>query len=749
MRRLLHILALSTVVLLGLLSPLAAQTGTIRGQVVTSAGDPAPAAHVHIVTLGRAVEAGPDGRFIFERVPVGAYLVEAESVVGAGSLQRVQVTAGGTTEVVLALDPLYHMEALVVTAGPEALRTSELYQAAGVLGGRELARKAQPTLGETLAGEPGVSSTYFGPGASRPLIRGLGGDRVRILESGVGVGDASNTSPDHAVSIDPGSASQIEVVRGPATLLYGSSAIGGVVNVVDERIPTEVGGARVRGHVQALGGTVADERSLSGEAGGHTGPLAFNIRGEHRTTGDYSIPGFAEIAPDPGEESGILENSAIETTSGALGASLVGEQGYFGIAVGRYDSRYGVPGHHHEDAGAEPTPSAEEGSVQIDLNQRRLDMGGSLRTAHTIEHLRARFGLSDYEHAELEGGAVGTRFLNNQWEGRLEAHHREFGPSKGALGLQFSSRDFEAVGEEAFVPRSETTQLGLFAFEELDLEAARIQLGARFERQVSTERANDTDRSHSGLSVSAGLNVPVGERLTLALATSRSIKLPTPEELYSNGPHLATDSYEVGDPTLGTESALSVDASARLTVGRVQGSVTGYVNRFSDFIYASFTGQEQDGLQEVRYTQADAIHLGFEVDGNVEVYHVGARHAALRFGADYVRATLRDTEEPLPRIPPPSLRGGVEFDAGRLRADLDVRRALRQDRVASFETETAGYTLAGGSVSYRFIQGAVAHDVTLTGRNLTDAEARPHTSLLKDAAPMPGRELRLAYRLSF
>ena len=355
----------------------------------------------------------------------------------------------------------------------------------------------------------------------------------------------------------------------------------------------------------------------------------------------------------------------------------------------------------------------------------------------------------DPGHVELEGEDVGTRFLNNQWEGRLEAHHREFGPSRGAMGLQFSSRDFEAIGEEAFVPRSETTQFGFFAFEEMDLDAARVQLGARFERQRSTERADDTERVHNGLSLSAGLNVPVGERLTLALSASRSVKMPTPEELYSNGPHLATSSFEVGNPDLDTETALSLDASARLTMGRVQGGLTGFVNAFNGFIFPRFTGVEVDGLQEVVYSQADARYVGFELDGNIELYHVGAQHLALLFGADYVRATLTETDQPLPRIPPLSLRGGFEFDAGPLRAGLEARHVARQDRVAAFETETDGYTLLDGSVSYRLIQGAVAHDLTLSASNLTDEEARVHTSLLKDLAPMPGREVRLAYRLSF
>ncbi|MCA9739005.1 MAG: TonB-dependent receptor, partial [Gemmatimonadetes bacterium] len=412
---------------------------------------------------------------------------------------------------------------------------------------------------------------------------------------------------------------------------------------------------------------------------------------------------------------------------------------------------YGVPGHHHEEGAEEPLPGEEEeeAPVRIDLQQRRLDMGGSLRMGRAVEHLRARFGLADYEHVELEGEDVGTRFLNNQWEGRLEAHHREFGPSRGAMGLQFSSRDFEAIGEEAFVPRSETTQFGFFAFEEMDLDAARVQLGARFERQRSTERADDTERVHNGLSLSAGLNVPVGERLTLALSASRSVKMPTPEELYSNGPHLATSSFEVGNPDLDTETALSLDASARLTMGRVQGGLTGFVNAFNGFIFPRFTGVEVDGLQEVVYSQADARYVGFELDGNIELYHVGAQHLALLFGADYVRATLTETDQPLPRIPPLSLRGGFEFDAGPLRAGLEARHVARQDRVAAFETETDGYTLLDGSVSYRLIQGAVAHDLTLSASNLTDEEARVHTSLLKDLAPMPGREVRLAYRLSF
>ncbi len=725
-----------------------AQTGTIEGTVVNSEGGPVEAATVRIVTLGRQVTTAADGTFRFDGVTQGSYLLEVVSNDFGGALERAMVRAGAVTQVQIRLSPLYHQEALVVSVGPEARSSSELYQAASVVAGRELALRAEASLGETLAGEPGVTSTYFGPGASRPLIRGLGGDRVRVLEGGVAVGDASAASPDHAVSVEAGAANQVEVVRGPATLLYGSSAIGGVVNVVDNRIPSVLGTRPVSGYAQVLGASISDEVTFSGELNGNLDQWAFHVSGLRRDSDDYGVPGFAD-ADGEGEE-GILENSSVTTTRGALGASYVGGRGHFGVALSGFDTRYGVPGHGHEEEEPVPGEEEEEG-VQIDLEQRRIDAEGSVRIGEgLIQHVEGRWGLASYEHQELEGGEVGTRFLNDQWEGRLEAHHAEVAGLSGAAGIQIGVRDFEAIGEEAFIPPTTTTQIGAFVFEELETDdALRVQLGARIERRSSENAGTGQEVANTGISLSTGLNWPVSERVILAFSAGRSVKSPGPEELFSNGPHLATSSYEIGDPELEKEVAYSLDATIRLVEGPVQGSLTGYVNRFSNFIFEEFTGAEIDDLPVRQFTQGDASFLGFEARGEAELLHRGQDHLAFLFGADYVRATLVDTDEPLPLIPPLSVTTGLAYDGGSLRGDVTLRTVAEQSRVAPIETSTDGYSMLDASVSYRLIRGGFAHDITLRATNLTDTQARPHTSLLKDLSPLPGRGVRILYRVSF
>ncbi|HSG49053.1 MAG TPA: TonB-dependent receptor, partial [Longimicrobiales bacterium] len=541
--RALSLLALVGGVLAMAPAPAASQnTGSIRGTVVTMTTGPAEGVVVRLIGQDRSAATGADGGFVLERVPAGTYVVEVrDERLGQGS-ERVAVRAGQVAEVEITLSPLFHIDALVVTAGPLAARQDELFQAVRVVGGRDLRNRLQPSLGETLASEPGVSSTYFGPGSSRPIIRGLGGDRVRILENGVGTGDASSTSPDHAVSVDPSTAERIEVVRGPATLLYGSSAIGGVVNVMDGRIPQERPAEKVSGELLAMGGTVAEETATSGHLLFDLGSIIVRGAGSWRETGDYDIPGFAELGHDEeehvagehGEEEveGTLPNSFTENWTYSLGASWLGERGYLGASVSAYEQDYGVPGHAHEEEGAEPG-AAEEEEVTVDLRQRRFDLAGEYRfTGGFFEAVRARFGGNDYRHFELEGAEIGTIFQNDQWEARLEGRHRPVGGFHGALGVQASRRDFSTLGAEAFTPPNQTDLLALFLYEEADLGPTRVQLGARYERQEASESVQGFSETFDGVSLSAGIRWDAGEAASFSLSGSRSVKIPTAEELF-------------------------------------------------------------------------------------------------------------------------------------------------------------------------------------------------------------------------
>ncbi len=752
-------------------------TGSLRGQVVTADGAPVGDAVVRITDLARRQTVNEAGAFLFLSLPSGSFLVEATSPRFGRAVERAEIRAGSESTVLLELDPLFRLDELVISAGPASARRSETYQPSSALSGLDLTRAVQSSLGETLSGEPGVSSSYNGPGASRPLIRGLGGDRVRILEAGIGSGDVSNQGPDHAVGLEPLAAERIEIVRSPATLLYGSSAVGGVVNVIDKRIPREVPSAFLSGSVTALGGTVADERTgafeLNGSFGGH---VAWHLSGLRRDTDDYEIPGFAEAEydhEDEGEEhheeeadhneeevEGILENSAVQTTRTAFGLSWVGSSGYLGASISALDNDYGVPGHghaheeeHDHEGEDEHDPMEEEHGeegVVIGLEQRRLDVEGAWRFgSEGIQGIKGRFGYADYRHTEFEGEEIGTRFENEQWEGRLELHHTLFESLSGTGGIQVMGRDFSAAGEEAFVPPSNLLSFAGFLYEELERGPARFQVGARTEYQRVEEDILGRDETHLGLSLSTGVAWTLSEQVGVAISGARSTKLPSLEELYADGPHAATFAYEIGNPGLDPEKAWSMDGTLRLTQGTFRGEFTLFATFFDGFIYQDFTGEEEDELPVVRSEQADARFMGAEAALEFDLIHMGPHHLLVEGWGDYVRAELTDLEQDLPRIPPLRLGGGLRYDGGLLRGDLGVTRAADQTRVSPFEEETEGYTLMEASVGLRLFTGSLVHDFVLQGKNLTNEEARLHTSFVKEMAPLPGREIRLVYRVHF
>jgi iron complex outermembrane recepter protein len=737
--------------------------GTIAGRVVSADGTPVAGAEVRVAGIRRRATSGEDGSFRFDSLPPGDYLLEASSSRLGTAVDRIRVAAGAVTDATLILDLAQHQEEIVVTASPDARGQGEIAQPTSVLTGDELMAEMQPTLGETLSHQPGVTSTFFGPGASRPVIRGLGGDRIRILEGGLGTGDASTTSPDHAVSIDPLSAERIEVLRGPATLLYGSSAVGGVVNVIDHRVPETLSGERFSGTVELRGGTVADERGGAADLDGSLGRFAWHVDFLKRETDDYEIPGFAEskaLRDEEGEEGeeheqaqGVAENSATDTEAGAVGFSWIGEDGFLGLAVRQHDSLYGIPGghEHHEEEGEEEEEEEEE-RIRVDLEQQRWDLrGGVTRPFGIFRGANLRFGTTEYEHRELEGEEIGTRFFNDSWEGRIELPQRTFGLLTGSVGFQALSRDFEAIGEEAFVPPTRTDSWAVFTFQEIVQGPWRLQLGGRFETQDVTAKGEDAaDRSFDGLSGSAGLVwQPEGHGYSIGLSLARSTKLPNAEELFSNGPHLATNAFEIGDPDLEPETSLGLDLAFRKTDGPFTGEINLFINRFDDFIFESFTGEEEDGLTVFRYIQRDAELRGAEISGVYELFHDEPYHVDVEFGADYVRAELRETGDPLPRIPPLRYRLGFHYRGEKIQGLLEGERVEEQDRVASFERPTEEYTLLNATVSYRFFADDMVYDVLLRGRNLTDQEARNHVSFLKDLVPLPGRDVSLAVRLMF
>lgn len=712
---------------------------------------------------------------------------------------------------------------ITVQADPFAGRTPlESTQPVEVLANDALERARGQTLGDSLQTLPGVHTADFGAGSSRPVIRGQGGPRVRILDGGAGVVDASTISPDHNAAIEPFRAQQLEVLKGPATLLYGSGAIGGVVNVVSDMFPGDIN----EGWHGALGTqlqSVNDGRSYYGHAEGRVGGLVLHLDGLTRDTKDYDIPGAAELVDEEHADEehehesvrGTVPGTFTETDSFALGASWVGRMGFIGVGVSSYDSVYGVPGHahgeeehghgDHEDDHADERRKSrlrfkdadehgdeEEESVFIDLTQRRYELRAELtQPIHWLERARGSVVITDYrhdevelgghghghedeEHSEEEGGAeIGSTFRNDAREIRLEFTHVPLGGWRGVFGIQGINEDFEAFGEEAFVPPVDTASTGLFLIEERDIGPGRLSLGTRVESVKHTASGTNPSRSFDLFNLSAGWHQDLGDSHHMNLNLSLAERAPDVLELYSDGPHLATRTIEQGNANLRKERSLNIDLGHAGERDNWFYKVDLFYTRYQDYIFAEehddhdeheahdeghhdddhderFArksgdddhdhdhdhdehGHDDGGLTPVDYVQTDADFYGGELAVG---YRLNARHT-LRLFADTVRAE-RDNGARLPRIP--ADRIGLAFDGGWGNWAYGLRyiQVLEQKRVTEFEGRTDGYGLLNADISYLLPLGGQEISIALRGRNLLDEEVRNHVSFLKNLAPQPG-----------
>lgn len=642
-------------------------------------------------------------------------------------------------------DAQVHLETVVITASPLDRSPDEISTPTSVLAAAALDQRRQSTLGETLAGLPGVDSTYFGPGASRPVIRGLGGDRVRVLTGGVGTLDASVVSPDHAVSLEPLLIERVEVVRGPATLLYGGGAIGGVVNVVDGRIPEELPPAAVTGRFEVRGTSAADERAAAGVLAGAAGRWAWRLDGFRRTTGNVKIPGLAPtpakaaelIAAGQTPADGVLINSATAAGGGAGGLSYLGRAGHFGVAYSGFDSLYGTV--------AEP-------DVRIELKQRRVDLHGEwLEPAGWVRAVKFEAGFGAYRHDELEGADLGTRFTNRGYEGRLEFLHGPTGSFEGALGLQAQRSDFAAMGEEAFLPPTVTNDRAVFLYEETVRGPVTWQFGARAGRQTITPEAGSglAQSRHSTTAFTGGAVWKLNEEYALAVSLSLNERAPNAQELHAHGPHVGTNAYEVGEAGLVAEKSTGFDVSLRRRRGFVTGELSIFLNRFDGYIYEEATGAMMDGLPVFAFVQRGAELCGGEMEAVFHLQETKEAVTHLRLSADMVRATNTTNGTPLPRTTPVRFGAGLDWRRGPWAVTADWRQVRRQDRVAAGETPTTGYDLGSAQVTWRFGLGRTKGELFLRATNLLDETARVHASFLKDIAPLPGRDATAGVRLNF
>ncbi len=685
----------------------------------------------------------------------------------------------------VAAPPVLHDESDTIVVTAPFVEQLDVLAGTSVLTGSDLLRDIRPQIGETLTRLPGVSATSFTPGASRPVLRGFQGERIRVLTDGIGSIDVSNTSADHAVTIDPLTAERIEVLRGPAVLLFGSQAIGGAVNVIDRRIPRAVPDKGF--HVDATGvlGSAAQERSIGGavDVALGKGGIVLHVDGSFRDTDDLRVGGYVlspalraeqfAIAAEESEEGhpdeaaealelaeqrGRLPNSATRQKTAGAGVALIRDTFNIGASVSWFDSNYGVPsrpgaGHGHGEEGEEEEGGEEEAHgeapVTIGLEQVRFDLRGEMTLgAGFLETLRLRVGTANYEHTEFEGDEVGTVFKSDGVEGRFELVQRKRDGWRGASGFQFLRRDFDAIGAEAFVPRNNTRQIGVFTLQEVDLGSIGLEAAARVERTNVEAVPLRIERNFSAFSGAVGASYTVAPNVKIGLNLSRSERAPAAEELFSNGPHIATQSFEVGNANLRTERSLGGELYARVRRGGMTLSATAFSNRFNGFIYQEATGEEQDDLPVFQYFQRDARHSGFELEASAPIARIRRFQIVADGVADYVRVTLNN-RGPAPRIPPLRLLGGLEAQSTNFDGRVEVEWTADQDRTAEFETATDGHTLVNASLAWRPWGRSRETSIVLSANNIFDVDARRHASFTKDFVPLAGRDFRLSTRFSF
>ncbi|MDQ1063296.1 iron complex outermembrane receptor protein [Stenotrophomonas rhizophila] len=691
---------------------------------------------------------------------------------------------------------LTELSAVKVTASPLQGDAESLARPVDVLAGERLDEQKAGTLGDTVAKLPGVQSTFFGPGVGRPIIRGQEGPRVAVLSNGMGNMDASTVSADHATSIEPFLADQIEVLKGPATLLFGSGAIGGAVNVVDGRIARDLPDRPLSGRAEVRGNSVNDERSGMFRLDGVNGNWVLHVDGLVRNGDDYRIPGYAVIdgledhSGHDHEEGdtdeprrGTLDNSSIRTRAGGVGATWLGEGGYFGASASTYRTNYGIPNgahvhadddHDHDHDHGDEEEEGDEHDVRIDMVQNRFEAkGGIYNPVSFLKNINLRTAYTDYEHVELEAGTPSTRFTNRGVEARLEAVQQQIGGWDGAFGLQFGNSDFGAKGEEAFVPDTGTRNVGLFVLQEKQFGPFKLELGGRHD-QVKLDPTGDyRARTFDATNLSAAGIWKLNDAVDLRFGVDGSERAPTNEELYAAGAHIATRSLEIGDANLKTERGQRVELGIHTHSDRLDFSASIYQTKFKDFIYLADTGVVES-LPVRLWTQQDATFKGAEAEALVHLFEGNSGDWDLRVFGDYVKAELDgsgsrsvDIAVPhgdhdhnytvdlansgyLPRISPARVGADLRWSRDGWRASVGAVRYSSQKDTAQNEAESAGYTLVDAHFAYRWDRSdSNSYEVFLDGNNLTNREARAHTSLLRDYSPLPGRGVAFGIRAYF
>jgi iron complex outermembrane receptor protein len=683
----------------------------------------------------------------------------------------------------------------VLVSVPIHKKTAETALPVTVLSGEALQRQAAATIGETLGSRPGIASASFGPGVGRPVIRGQQGPRALTLQNGTLSADVSSLSPDHGVTVEPLLADSIEVLRGPATLLYGGGAIGGVVNVVDDRIPRApieglTGGIEYR-YDEATG---MDSGVFRLEGGGRA--LTFYLSGSTRETDDLQIPGRAideaalekqealqgghgykedggHAEEEPENTDGYIANTNSDTETITAGGSYhFGERGFVGLAVSHLETEYGIPpgahGHHEEEhegdeheGREEHEHEEEEEFVRIDLEQTRYDANLHLHNlGENIEVLRGFLTYTDYEHVELEGAETGTRFDRQTWETRLELVHTPLlGGVHGVVGLQWREDEFVALGEEAYVPRTDSSEVGLFLVEDFHRGDWTYELGLRtdwVERDPDAQTADSED--FTSFSLSGSVLWSISPAWQAGFSLSRAARAPSTEELFSNVdatgpeelvPHAATAAIEIGDPDLDEEVSLNTDFTLSWTGSGTRADLALFYNRFNDYIFLFNSGSEVGDTPVYLYGQDDADFYGIEFESEFRLLTGDTGDLWFGLFGDVISGEFDDNGD-VPRLPPRRLGARLSWSGDALGAWVSVLDAADQDDPGEFETETSGYTRWDAGVDYRWrLRDSRELVAFLKWKNIGDEEIRLSTSFLRNYAPEAGESLEAGIRFTF
>jgi iron complex outermembrane recepter protein len=726
--------ALFTFLILGLIglrvSAQSPPTATLRGTVtLATTGKPVHNVMITVLQLKRTVTTDDDGHYEFTDLPPGKYDVVAQLDRVPDVVHSTELAGGasGTLDFQIELSSLREEVTITATGTEQAVSTS--IQSVEVLGSVDLAKKSPVSLGEALDGELGVAKRSFGPGTARPVLRGFDGDRVLILQDGGRVGGLGFESGDHAEPIDMLTVERVEIVKGPATLLYGSNAIGGVVNTISGHDSPHKG---MNGYLTGVGGT-------NGGQGGGSGGFEFgsdrwlfwgNAGGQR--SGDYKTP------------LGVVENSFSREASAAAGFGFYPKKGFFSFNYNFNKRRYGIPF----------DPNDPEAEI-VELNPRRHSFefrGGFRENPSFVTAGTFSLQYNNYKHAEIESetGEIGTQFKNNSFLYQGLFDQRKHGKLTGRFGFWGMHRDFAATGEEALAPPTTQNAFAVYGLETLDLERVSFQFGGRLETNRYNPEPTDArgvlpGRTFTGFSGAAGIRVPTWKGGALVANYSHSYRAPSLEELYNHGPHRGNLAFEIGNPNLTRELSDGLDFGLRHSSKRLRFEANGFYYHMRDFVFLAPTGEEEDGLTVAEYDQRNARFAGVEARFERELHPI----LWLTTGLDYVNAQLTTDNTPLPRIPPLRGRAGVEIRYKGLLLNPEIIMANRQDRLFPNETRTAGYAVANLSGSYLFAHGHTAHILSFNFFNMGDTLYRNHLSFIKEFAPEMGRGARVTYTFRF